>query len=284
LSIDLHIHTTASDGTLSPVEAINMALDLGLRAISITDHDTINGSKEAINSGIPENIKFLTGVEMSTAPPEGFAISGSLHILGYGIDTDNIELNRELNKLQDARQNRNPQILSCLNGCGFDISIEEVKEAAGPAPISRPHIAQVMLEKGFVRSLDEAFDKYLGKGKPAYVDKYRIDYTEALGLIAETGGISVLAHPGLLNLENSAQFDEIIRILKSKGLTGIETYYSRHTAEQTATYLAAARRLGLLVTGGSDFHGALTPDIRMGSGLGDLSVPYELYEHIMKNI
>jgi len=282
--IDLHIHSTASDGTYSPEEIIALAERLNLAAIAITDHDTIDGSKEAIVSGIPSEIKFLTGVEISAAPPSSFSCSGSFHILGYSFRSDNPVLNQTLYTLQMARKNRNPGIIERLNNLGFDISIEEVIEFTGGGQTGRPHIARLMIEKGFVGSIDEAFDRYLAKGKPAYVDKYRIECAAAIEIITGAGGIPVLAHPALIEISNGRRFEELIVKLKEMGLKGIEAYYPEHSKKQVSYYLKLAEKHKLLITGGTDFHGSLKPDVNMGSGRGDFHVPYYLYEDLINQL
>lgn len=280
--IDLHIHTTASDGTLQPTEIITKAQSLGLSAISITDHDTIDGSKEAINSGIPASVQFLTGVELSVSPPENFTTSGSMHILGYAFNPENHALNQALEKLRFARENRNPKIIKCLNSIGINISINEIiNEFHVEGQLGRPHIARFMVKKGFAKSINDAFTKYLGNGKPAYVDKYRLDCEKAIEIILDAGGIPVLAHPKLVQLKKDNDLEALVIKLTEKGLKGIEAYYPEHNHKDTVRYLNIAKRLGLAVTGGTDFHGALKPDISMGYGKGDFFVPYELYEKLL---
>jgi predicted metal-dependent phosphoesterase TrpH len=280
-SIDLHIHSTASDGTLSPADIIALALRLELGAISITDHDSLAGCREALLDGIPDALGFLTGVEISAEPPPSYPGAGSIHILGYGMRLDDPELNRTLEKLQDARKDRNPQIIARLNKLGIAIRLEEVeKEASGGQP-GRPHIAKLLVKKGIVKTIDDAFDRYLGDGKPAYVDKFRIESSQAIGLINAAGGIPVLAHPSLLELENDQQLEEILREMISLGLKGVEVYFPAHTPEQTRWYAELAKRYGLLMSGGTDFHGDIQPEIQMGVGRGDLRVPFELYEKLI---
>jgi len=280
LGIDLHIHSTASDGSLTPAEIIDHAQKLNLAAIAITDHDSIYGSKEALRTGIPPSLKFLTGVEISAAHPAFFPGSGSFHILGYGIRLDNHALNQTLNKLREARKNRNPKIIKRLNELGFKISLEDVNLTVADGQLGRPHIAHAMLKKGFVESMDEAFDKFLGAGKPAYVDKERIGCEEAIKMIRGARGVPVLAHPALLNIDDDWQMDELIRNLIKIGMRGIEVYYPEHSSEQTQLYKELAIKYDLLMTGGTDFHGSITPKIKMGTGKGELFIPYKLYEQL----
>jgi len=281
VSIDLHIHTTASDGTFTPEQVVSHAHQLKLKAIAITDHDTVAGSKEALGSGIPPSLGFLTGVEISSTPPPFYPGSGSFHLLGYSIRLENPKLNRTLEKLQQARKNRNPTIISRLNELGISINLNEVRKEAGEGQLGRPHIAQLMVKKRVVASIDEAFDQFLGTGKPAYVDKQRVECFKAIEIILDAGGVPVLAHPGLLDYKTENQIDELIGKLKKAGIQGVEVYYSGHTPDQTRLYAELAKRHDLLMTGGSDFHGAIQPDIEMGSGRGDLIVPYELFEKLI---
>ncbi len=280
--IDLHIHTTASDGTLKPVQIISRAQRLNLKAIAITDHDTVAGSQEAVNCGIPPSLGFLTGVEISAAPPPFYSGAGSFHLLGYSIRLEDSRLNRTLSTLQRARKERNPAIMKRLNRLGIDIDLDDVRRDAGEGQLGRPHIAHLMVKKGVVASIDEAFDRYLGAGKPAYVDKKRIECLTAIEIIRKAGGIAVLAHPGLLKFNNEDELDKLIGQLKKAGLRGVEVYYSGHSPAQTRLYAELACRHGLLMTGGSDFHGDIQPEIEMGSGLGELTVPYNLYEVLMQ--
>ena len=281
--IDLHIHTTASDGTFTPSEIVAHAVKLKLKAIAITDHDTLAGSGEALSSGIPAALEFLTGVEISAAPPPLYHQAGSFHLLGYSIRLDDAVLNRTLEKLQAARKNRNPAIIDRLNALGISISLDEVRALAGEAQLGRPHIAQLMVNKGVVSSIDEAFDQFLGADKPAYVDKYRVKCSHAIAAILEAGGIPVLAHPGLLEYESDQQLDELIGLVKQMGIQGIEVYYPEHTADQTVLFKELAQRHDLLMTGGTDFHGGIHPEIEMGSGKGNLHISYELYQKLIQH-
>ncbi len=279
--IDLHIHSSASDGTRSPSEILSLSIALKLAAISITDHDTIAGSKELLETRRPASPKFLTGVEISATPPPSFHCPGSFHILGYNINVDDPDLNQTLNTLQEARKTRNPRIIKRLNDLGLDICLEEVQHEAGDSQLGRPHIARTLIKKGYVRTVDEAFDNYLGKGKPAYVDKYRLSSSQAISLIAAAGGFPVLAHPSLLECKRIDELERLLKTLIDSGLKGIEVYYPSHLPEETAQYARLASRYGLLQTGGTDFHGEIKPDIQMGRGKGNFSVPYALYETLI---
>ncbi|MGE0086045.1 MAG: PHP domain-containing protein [Desulfococcaceae bacterium] len=281
MKTDLHIHSTASDGTCTPAEILRLAVEMGIGIMSITDHDTVAGAKEILRMGIPPSVRFITGIEISAASPEEFPCAGSFHILGYNIDVDNSVLNQALEILREARRNRNPQIIGNLRNMGFDLSMEELIRHAGDCQIGRPHIAGLMLKKGFVQSIDEAFDKYIGNGKAAYADKYRISCPEAISMIRNAGGTAVLAHPGLLKPLITFSFEKMLCHLRETGLGGIEVWYPEHSAEQTVYYAQMADRYGLIKTGGTDFHGAVKPGLQMGIGRGDFCVPYSAGEQLI---
>ena len=284
MRIDLHIHSTASDGTLSPFEILALAQDLNIAAISITDHDTLDGSRDALSFGIPPSVKFLTGVEVSSEPPPSFSCAGSFHILGYAVDVDHPDLNHTLSMLRDSRKRRNPQILELLSRLGIEISLEEVRNSAGDSQLGRPHIARFMVEKGYVPSIDAAFDEYLGNGKPAYVDRFRFECEKTIKAILNAGGIPVLAHPLLLGIRENDILEDLIAVLTEMGLRGIEVYYPEHTKNLIAYYSRLASHFNLLITGGTDFHGDIKPEIKMGVGKGDFFVPYELYEKLISSL
>jgi predicted metal-dependent phosphoesterase TrpH len=282
--IDLHIHSTASDGSLTPSEILVTAVQMGLKAIAITDHDTLSGSAAAIAGGIPPGLGFLTGIEISAGAPEGYRVNGSVHILGYGIDPDHMKLNALLNILKGARENRNPQIIDRLNALGMNLDAGELDRIVGEATAGRPHIAQLMMKKGIVASIDDAFDRFLGKHRPAYVEKFRVPMAEAISTIRDAGGIAVLAHPYLTGLTDPKTFEAFLQTLITMGLGGIEALYPGHTEAATAEYCRLARKYDLIISGGTDFHGEVTPGIQMGVGDGSFHVPYSLYEKLMVHI
>ena len=279
--IDLHIHSTASDGTLSPAEILKLAETLQIGAIAITDHDTLKGSCELLEFAGVSSVQVISGIEISTSPPPSYTVGGSFHVLGYGIRVDDPVLNLNLEELQHARENRNPFIIERLNAMGLNISLDEVVQASGEAQIGRPHIAQVLVNKGMVGSIDEAFDRYLGFNKPAYIEKFKLACHQAIEMISNAGGVSVLAHPYLLGIPDASIMKSLIAVLKEMGLQGIEVYYPDHSPENIALYLELARDFDLVVTGGTDFHGAIKPDVQLGYGKGDFFVPYSVYEKLM---
>ena len=280
--IDLHIHSTASDGSLTPDRILSQAAACGLAAISITDHDTVAGVIAALEHGIPDTIQFMTGVEISAEYPPGFEADGSMHLLGYGFDPHNRPLARLLEKQQQSRSQRNPRILEKLAEAGIELEMAELAAKVGKSDIARPHIAALLVEKGHAASIDDAFDRYLGKGCPAYVDRFRISAPSAIAHIQNAGGIAALAHPGLIHHGQTGdpiigRLEQLLTDLTAMGLGGLEVYYSGHSPEQTAAFRKLAEKFHLLPTGGSDFHGDINPDIRMGSGPGDLHVPFEVF-------
>ena len=272
-SVDLHLHTTASDGVLSPSRIVNYAKEKGLQAIAITDHDTIEGNPEALNEGVKAGLEVIPGVEISAQ-----CDLGSMHILGFFIDSENRALNKRLARLQETRAERNPKMAQKLRDLGLDITYEDVLEASGGGQVGRPHFAHVLLKKGYVTSVQEAFDRYLKKGAPAYVDKFRFDPSEAIGLIREAAGIPVLAHPFTVHLPSHHRLNDLLGKLVRMGLMGIEVYYPEHTSDQVSLYKGFADELGLLITGGSDYHGFEADKVQIGMGSRDTRLSYSLVE------
>lgn len=275
MCVDLHIHTTASDGSLTPSQVVRYANEKGLKAIAITDHDTIHGNQEAIKEGIREGVEVIPGVEISVDYSPG-----TMHMLGYFIDTDDLTLNEKLTLLQGSRADRNPRIIEKLNKLGLDLTYDEVVQASGGGQVGRPHMAQVLMEKGYTKSIKEAFDKYLGKGAPAYLDKFRLGAAEAITMITDAGGIPVLAHPFTLYCKSSEELDALVKNLVHQGLRGLEVYYSEHDERQTSSYKLLAKRYHLAITGGSDFHGKNMKGIDLGTGRGNLKIPYTVFEDL----
>ena len=272
--IDLHLHTTYSDGSLPPSKVVGLAHQAGVSTLAITDHDITDGIPEAINSGKEQGIEVIPGIEISSRIQ-----SREIHILGYFLDWNDPSFQSRLAKLRETRHTRNSQIVEKLNRLGLSLSYEEVKVAAGSGAIGRPHIAQVLLSKGYVKSAKEAFDRYLADGAPAYIPRELPDAKEAIAWLRSAGGVSVLAHPNWAK-EKGEGIQKFCENLKMQGLQGIEVFYSTHTPRQTSHYLEIARRLELLVTGGSDFHGLTKPDIEIGVGRGTLNVPEKLIDQL----
>nr|NJM01891.1 ribonuclease III [Desulfobacula sp.] len=276
--IDLHIHSTASDGSLSPLEILSLAREIGLEAISITDHDTIDGVLEILNQPPCTCLEFITGVEISCEPPPGFKELGSIHLLGYGFSVYDKTLNAVLDAAKEARIQRNPKIIEKLNLLGIKIGMDQVQKRFGADQTGRPHIAELMKELGYVETFDEAFDKYLGKGRPAYVDKYKISCEEAVRVVLDAGGIPVLAHPGLLSFSRSDQAEEFIDTLIGYGLGGMEVYYTDHSDPLTSFYETLCAKKKLIPTGGSDFHGSFNEGVFLGRGKNNLNIGFYVFK------
>lgn len=267
--IDLHTHTTASDGTLSPAALVALAKEKNLAAIAVTDHDTIDGLAEALAAGLTAGIEVVPGIEISAE-----YTGGTLHILGYYIDSTDAQFLSTLAVLQKARADRNPTIIRKLQELGLRIELEDVIAEAGNGQVGRPHFAQAMLKKGHVKTAREAFDRYLAKGAAAYCDKFRFPPAEAIGHIKRAGGIPVLGHPSSLNCRSTAEIEAVVEKMVLWGIMGIEVYYPDHNGEQTGLYTELAHRHDLLITGGSDFHGQAIKGVSLGSGKGNLNIPY----------
>jgi len=257
--IDLHVHSAASDGSYAPAEVVRQAKEGGLKAMALTDHDTVDGLPEAVAAGEKYGVEVIPGVEVSARYP-----GGTMHILGLLIDYTNGHLDQRLAVLKRARAERNPQIIAKLNALGISITMAQVEAISGSGQMGRPHIARALMEAGYVQNLQEAFDKYLGWRRAAYVSKFRFPQEEAIAMIRQVQGVPVLAHPFTLGLGSAFALRNLLVELKDLGLAGLEVYYSEYTPEQEALYLKLARELGLLVTGGSDYHGANKPEVTLG--------------------
>ena len=273
--IDLHLHTTASDGVLSPSEIVRYAKTKGLQAIAITDHDTIEGLEEGISEGERIGFEVIPGIEISAEHSPG-----SMHILGFFLDIHHLLLNERLAYLQKARAERNPKIVQKLNRLGIDITFDEVLKASGGGQVGRPHFANVLLQKKYVRSFQEAFDRFLKKGASAYVDKLRFTSKEAIHFINEAKGVAVLAHPNTLGMNGYSELEKLILRLVQEGLRGIEVYYPEHSSSEVAQYKTIAERHGLLATGGTDYHGIEKNGLDIGVGRGEMKIPYSMVEDL----
>jgi predicted metal-dependent phosphoesterase TrpH len=242
---DLHIHSRYSDGTLWPEEIIGIAMDKGVKCISITDHDTID-SQYALRELGSRAIQIIPGVELSTEYK-----GKEIHILGYFIDLNNKELNDALEQVKLSRRNRAIQMIDKLNDLGINVCFEDISTET--TSIGRPHIAKLLVEKGLSKSIKEAFQHYLIKGKPAYVDRYKIDYKKALKIISNANGVPVLAHPG--EIYKGLSTEELIKEFKVYGLKGLEVFHPSHSSREASDYYNLARKYSLTITGGSDCHG-----------------------------
>lgn len=259
--IDLHTHSNASDGALSPSELVLMALKSGLSAIAIADHDTLEGQPEALAAGEELGIRVIPAIELSVDNEDG-----SLHLLAYGIDHDNSDLEQALVTLRESRMERNGKIIERLNEMGYSINLKDVLELSPTGTVGRAHIGQALVNSGQMPSMSEAFDQLLTRGGPAYFDRYRLKLWDAVPLIHTAGGAAVWAHPGLHGEE---RLDVLLTRLpkwKEYGLDGIESDYRDHSIELRDRLRSMAKIHGLIYTGGSDFHGSIKPENRLGEG------------------
>lgn len=259
-TIDLHTHTTASDGSLTPYELIRLAGEKGLSVVAITDHDTVDGIDEAVNAGNEFNVRVIPGVEISVE------VSGdAIHMLAYGIDHRFQQFERTLEKIRKSRMNRNLAIIDRLNEIGYNISYSDVKDNSSGGTVGRGHIALTLVDSGQTSSIQEAFERLLMRGKPAYIDRFRLHLKDAIALIHNSGGAAVWAHPGLHGDNLETLLDKLPE-WGEMGLDGLECDYSCHSISLSEKLRRSAVQHGLICTGGSDFHGDLKPDIELGDG------------------
>jgi len=263
--VDLHVHSNESDGSYSPADVIDFAVKAGVSAVALTDHDTIAGlAAAACRAADYPQLSFIPGIEISAEYSPGI-----MHILGLGVNPTDAGLNAVASRLRESRANRNPQIIEKLRSLGVDISFDEVleesrKDASPDAVLGRLHIAMVLVKKGFARNIADAFEKFLGNHAPAYVPKDHLLPAQAVAAINSAGGTAILAHPVQLECANELQLETLLRKLMHVGLGGMECYHSSHNDVQTRTYLRLAQKLGLIITGGSDYHGLGKPDVAIG--------------------
>lgn len=268
--IDLHLHTTFSDGSFTPHQVLTMAHHAGLSTIAITDHDTTDGLPEALSRAPALNLQIIPGIEISSCFRKL-----ETHILGYFIAWQDPTLQHRLIGMRESRCTRISKIISKLTQLGLPLTEGEVSEVAGVGSTGRPHIAQVILAKGYVTSVKEAFKRYLGQGAEAFVPRDLPNAAEVISWIREVGGVAVLAHPSWVE-DKREGLQPFCEALKECGLHGLEVFYSSHTPKQVSEYLTLAKKLDLLVTGGSDFHGSVKPEVRIGVGRGNLKVSAKL--------
>jgi len=274
--IDLHSHTTASDGTFSPAQLVDEALRTGVRVLGITDHDTFSGFDQALLLARKAGVELVCGIELSTK-----LHGNSVHLLGYFLNpvlnAEGFEVFRAwIGDLQASRRDRNVRLIARLRELGLNITLEEV-QAHGGEMTGRPHFAQVLIEKGYVRNMQQAFDDYLDESARGYVTRREPQFAEAVKYIRDAGGIASLAHPIRIREDVASILPE----LRSAGLNAIEVYHSDHSAALTALYRQFAEQHALMVTGGSDFHGAVKPEIKLGTGRGgNLKVPMDLVDRL----
>ena len=271
--VHLHNHTEYSllDGAARIKKLIEVTKERGWPAVAITDHDTVDGIREAVAEGEKIGVEVIPAIEFSVQSKT------ETHILGYFIDIENPDLLKTLKEVVDLRIERNYVTCQRLNELGFDITIEEVRALAPNNFVGRAHFARVLMDKGYTKSVKEGFDLYMTSGKYAYCEKQRLTARDAVELIGKCGGISFLAHPHLTKLGDD-ELKEFLKELKGFGLSGLEGYYTDYTPEMQEKYQAMAKELGLLISGGTDFHAAMKPHISIGTGLGNMKIPYSVLE------
>lgn len=276
--IDLHTHSTRSDGSDAPSAIPELAAAAGCTAVALTDHDRLDGIEEAAASAARVGVELVPGCEISCEHP------GTMHVLVYFLQPGDGPLQTELLRLQQARIDRNVKMAVRLREeCGIDITYEEMVDEARSDAVGRPHVARILVRKGYVSTIQEAFDVYLAKGQPGYLDKERLEADVAIRLARESGGVPVLAHPLSLKLE-PADLSSLVRELAGYGLGGIEAIYGRYSPEEREAMRRLAVENGLVVTGGSDHHGTYKPDLQVGVGRGDLDVPDSLLDDLKERI
>ena len=267
--VDLHLHSSVSDGRLSPAEVILESAEAGLTAISLTDHDNVDGIVPALEAAKAfPGLKVIPGVEISTYVPEG-----EIHVLGYFIDYTSPDLQSDLKRMRHSRQERAQRMIAKLKNLGLSIEWDRVKEIAGDGSIGRPHLAQAMLEKGYIASFKEAFTKYIGGDGPAHVARDKMTPIEAIELTLRANGLPVMAHPLTFN-----DPEPIIIELKAAGLVGIEAHYGEYTPEEIDRLVSLAKKHSLIATGGSDYHGI---NARTEIMIGGADVPIESAEQLI---
>ena len=268
--VDLHIHSTASDGVLSPSEVVCVAQERGLRVIALTDHDTLGGVAEAQSAADVTGLDVITGVEVNSAGD-----GAALHILGFYVDPHNPFLQERLQTMRDSRLGRARRMVERLGEMEMTVDWDRIQTLAGGETVGRPHVARAMLERGYVASVPEAFERFIGPNRPAYIPRLRLTPRETIEMILQAGGVPVLAHPAHSGPEVVARVREFV----TYGLCGLEVYYPRHSPEDVAMLEKMCQEYGLIATGGTDFHG---PDSEEGVPLGSIHVPMECVEKLRR--
>lgn len=275
MPVDLHTHTTASDGSVTPTELVQLGASMGLSTLAITDHDTLEGVQEAQDEAAKHDLELIPGTELSLEYEKG-----GMHLVVLWLEPEPGPLQDQLASLQDGRSGRNAEIASRLTELGMPITIEEIAAEAGGGSVGRPHIAAVMVEKGYVPDIRTAFDQWLANDKPAYVGRPRLQPREAIQLARESGAVPILAHPFTLNVHRSHEMAALLTNLCEAGLVGLECLYPSLRRHEREGYSDLARSFGLVPTGGSDFHGTYKPGLELGTGFGDLVVPEKVVDEL----
>jgi predicted metal-dependent phosphoesterase TrpH len=274
--IDLHVHSNESDGSLSPDRLIDLAVSQGITTLSLTDHDTTAGLARFTEYGLQKNIRTFQGIELSAT----WQKSGSCHFLGYGVHENCPRLEQVLSEIRQSRDTRNATILGRLATLGFPLQMEDVAGSVAGGVMSRPHIAKAMVAAGYVASIQEAFDRFLVKGAPGYVDRYHLEPGAAVALLSQVGALSVLAHPSQLKL-SIENLESFVAELKPLGLAGMEVFTPYTPVQAIPSYLSIVQKYDLVATGGSDFHGATKPNNFLGHYSDMLPIPAQCSEELI---
>jgi predicted metal-dependent phosphoesterase TrpH len=278
MAIDLHAHSNASDGSDSPTRLIELAIERGLSSLALTDHDTQAGLTEAASVAEKHGIELIPGTELSL----NFD-GGGMHLVVLFLQPGTGPLQDRLEGLQSGRSGRNQRIVDILNANGMEMTLSEVEADAGGGSVGRPHIASVMVAKGYVDTIRSAFDEWLGNDRPAYVGRDRLDPEEGIGLARQSGAVPILAHPHTLAVHRSNEMAGLLDRLREAGLVGLEATYSSYRRHEREGYAALARRFGLIPSGGSDYHGTYKPGLDLGVGYGDLVVPDSILDELREH-
>lgn len=276
--IDLHCHSTFSDGTFTPEELVLLAKKQNLCALALTDHDTIDGLTYFHEAGQKHNLKTISGIEFG-ALYEYHSKHTEIHIVGLNFDETSPILLNKMDFLHNSREKRNVEMVTKLCNLGFPMTLEEVTQNAGGDIITRAHFANILLQKSYIQTKNEAFQKYLSPGLPAYVEREFLTPSQCIETIHSAGGVAILAHPTLYSMD-FGQIKDLCRTLKSQGLDGVEVQYSTYTTRQAKILRKIARELDLAFSGGSDFHGKNKPNIQLGIGKGNLKIPYSYFKEL----
>ena len=276
--IDLHVHSNASDGSLTPREVADEAISMGLRAIALTDHDTIDGIKEILDYTSDKNLEVIPGIELSC-----YYNNREIHILGFFVDYTNPNLQKELSFLKEAREGRNLKMIELMQKDGLDITMEKLLHGNPDSVITRAHFARVLVEEGICKDKEVAFRKYIGIGCKYYLPKPQVSCETAMNILTKYSKGAFLAHPLLYHF-GYKQIEELLTYLKTLGLKGVEVYHSSNNMYESDKLRSMALKLGLLTSGGSDFHGIIKPNIKMGIGRGGMKIPMRLLDNIKEVI
>ena len=261
VKVDLHLHTTHSDGTLSPRQLVDLCASRGLKAIAISDHDSTEGIPEALAAATRHDVEIIRAIELSTDVP-----GAEIHMLGYFVNTDDHPFQDLLKKFRNGREDRGRKMVEKLNALGIDISWEQVERIADGASVGRPHIAQAMVERGYMKYKKDAFDQYLGRNGPAYVERMRLKPEDAVKVLVDNGALPVMAHPLYYERKDMTKLRTTVANLKDAGMVGLEVYYGEFSGEEVEMLKGLAQELGLVPCGGSDYHASGNPgEIQPGS-------------------